>query len=80
MNDFAGSLRQGVCHRLAVILDRSQVRTGNGPRVMTSLRNLTIAILWLTGHANVAAALCYHARQSGMPRCSQQQPIMSCRG
>src|SRR5690349_10718758 len=28
--------------------DRSQVRTGNGPRVMASLRNLAIAILRLT--------------------------------
>jgi predicted transposase YbfD/YdcC len=41
--------------------DRSQVRTGNGPRVMASLRNLAIAILRLTGHASIAAALRYHA-------------------
>ena len=41
--------------------DRSQVRTGNGPRVMASLRNLAIAILPLTGHASIAAALRYHA-------------------
>jgi predicted transposase YbfD/YdcC len=47
--------------------DRSQVRTGNGPRVMASLRNLAIAILRLTGHTNVAAALRYHARQPGRP-------------
>ncbi len=54
--------------------DRSQVRTGNGPRVMASLRNLAIAILRLTGHANVAAALRYHARQPGRPL----QTIMQC--
>ena len=47
--------------------DRSQVRTGNGPRVMASLRNLAIAILRLTGHTSVAAALRYHARQPGRP-------------
>lgn len=29
--------------------DRSQILTGNGHRVMTSLRNLAITILCLTG-------------------------------
>jgi predicted transposase YbfD/YdcC len=47
--------------------DRSQVRTGNGPRIMASLRNLAIAILRLTGHTSIAAALRYHARQPGRP-------------
>jgi len=47
--------------------DRSQVRTGNGPRVMASLRNLAIAILRLTGYTSIAAALRYHARQPGRP-------------
>jgi predicted transposase YbfD/YdcC len=47
--------------------DRSQVRTGNGPRVMASLRNLAIAILRLTGHPSIATALRYHARQPGRP-------------
>ena len=42
--------------------DRSQVRTGNGPRVMASLR-LAIAILRLTVHTSIAAALRYHARR-----------------
>ena len=42
--------------------DRSQVRTGNGPRVMASLRNLAISILRLTGETNIAAALRHHAR------------------
>jgi Transposase DDE domain len=45
--------------------DRSQVRTGNGPRIMAALRNLAIAVLRLTGHASIAAALRYHARQPG---------------
>ena len=43
----------------------SQVRIGNGPRAMASLPNLAITILRLTGRANVAAALGYHARQPG---------------
>ena len=30
--------------------DRSQVRTGKGPRIMASLRDLAIAILRLAGH------------------------------
>ena len=47
--------------------DHSQVRTGNGPRVMASLRNLAIAILRLADQASIAAALRYHARQPGRP-------------
>ena len=54
--------------------DRSQVRTGNGPRAMASLRNLAIAIWRLTGHASIAAALRYHARRPGRP----VQTIMQC--
>ena len=54
--------------------DRSQIRTGNGPRVMASLRNLAIAILRLTGHASIAAALRYHARRPSRPL----QTIMKC--
>jgi hypothetical protein len=34
---------------------------------MASLRNLAIAILRLTGHTSIAAALRYHARQPGRP-------------
>jgi predicted transposase YbfD/YdcC len=41
--------------------DRSQIRTGNGPQVMASLRNLAITILRLTGETNIAAALRHHA-------------------
>ncbi len=54
--------------------DRSQVRTGNGPRVMASLHNLAIAILRLTGRASIAAALRYHARRPSRPL----QTIMKC--
>jgi predicted transposase YbfD/YdcC len=54
--------------------DRSQVRTASGPRVMASLRNLAIAILRLTGHASIAAALRHHARQPSRPL----QTIMQC--
>jgi predicted transposase YbfD/YdcC len=54
--------------------DLSQVRTGNGPRVMASLRNLAITILRLTQTANIAAALRHHARRSDrLP-----QTIMTC--
>jgi predicted transposase YbfD/YdcC len=61
--------------------DRSQVRTGNGPRVMASLRNLAIAILRLTGHPSVAAALRYHARRpAGHCRQSCDAERRLCRG
>jgi predicted transposase YbfD/YdcC len=53
--------------------DRSQVRTGNGPRVMASLRNLAITILRLTGETSIAA-LRYQARRPGRPL----QTIMNC--
>jgi predicted transposase YbfD/YdcC len=42
--------------------DLSQARTGNGPHVMASLRNLAISILRLAGHANIARALRHTAR------------------
>lgn len=41
--------------------DRSQIRTGNGPRIMASLRNLAISILRLDGATNIAQALRHHA-------------------
>lgn len=43
--------------------DRSQIRTGNAPRVMASLRSTAIGLLRLNGHTNIAAALRHHARQ-----------------
>lgn len=36
--------------------DRSQVRTGSGPRVMAGLRNAAIGILRLWGFTNIASA------------------------
>ncbi|MCP4007814.1 MAG: ISAs1 family transposase [bacterium] len=36
--------------------DRSRIRTGAGPRVMASLRNLAIAIHRLNGEKNIASA------------------------
>jgi predicted transposase YbfD/YdcC len=44
--------------------DASQVRTGNGPQVMATLRNLAIAILKLTGASNIASACRHHARDA----------------
>ena len=42
--------------------DKSQVRTGNAPRVMASLRSLAISLLRLDGHDNIAAANRHHLR------------------
>jgi hypothetical protein len=42
----------------------SQIRTESGPQVMASLRNLSIAILKMTGHASIAAACRHHARDA----------------
>jgi hypothetical protein len=44
--------------------DASQVRTGNAPRAMASLRNLAIGVLWRHGHRNIAAALRRNARDA----------------
>lgn len=41
--------------------DHSQVRTGNGPRVMASLHNLAISIVRLASASNIAQALRHHA-------------------
>ena len=54
--------------------DRSRIRTGNGPRVMASLRNLALTVLRLTGQPSIAAALRYHARRPGLPL----QMILNC--
>lgn len=37
--------------------DRSRIRTGSGPRVMATLRNLAISVHRLAGAPNIAAAL-----------------------
>lgn len=41
--------------------DRSQVRTGAGPRALATLRNLTISLLRLHRFTNIAAGLRTHA-------------------
>lgn len=52
--------------------DASQVRTGNDPGIMASLRNLAIAVLKLTATRNIAAACRHYARDAtlstGHPR------------
>ncbi len=47
--------------------DRSRIRTGHGPQVMASLRNLVISILRLAGVTNIAAALRHHSRNATRP-------------
>jgi hypothetical protein len=47
--------------------DASQVRSGSGPRVMATLRNLVMGVLCRAGPVNVAAALRRHARDPRRP-------------
>jgi predicted transposase YbfD/YdcC len=47
--------------------DASQLRTGSGPQVMATLRNLVIGVLCGAGPVNVAAALRRHARDPRRP-------------
>lgn len=47
--------------------DLSQIRTGNGPQVMATLRNLAITLHRLTGATNIAKALRHHARDTKHP-------------
>ena len=42
--------------------DRSQIRTGNAPQVMATLRSTAISLLRLAGWTNIAAGLRHHAR------------------
>jgi predicted transposase YbfD/YdcC len=44
--------------------DSSQVRTGSGPQVMATLRNLAIAILRPAAHPSIAAACRHHSRDA----------------
>ena len=41
--------------------DRSQVRSGNAPQVMATLRNTAISLLRIAGWTNIATALRHHA-------------------
>jgi len=47
--------------------DARQVRTGSGPHVMATLRNLVIGVLCRAGPVNVTAALRHHARDPRRP-------------
>ena len=47
--------------------DLSQIRTGAGPQIMASLRNLAISMHRLAGATNIAAALRHHARNATRP-------------
>jgi len=47
--------------------DRSQVRAGNAPQVMATLRNTAISLLRLTGATNIAASLRHHATRTERP-------------
>lgn len=47
--------------------DLSQIRTGAGPQVLASLRNLAIGMHRLAGTTNIAAALRHHARNANRP-------------
>lgn len=47
--------------------DASRIRTGNGPRVMATLRNTAISLLRLTGTTAIAAALRRNSRNPYRP-------------
>jgi predicted transposase YbfD/YdcC len=47
--------------------DACKVRTGAGPSVMATLRNLVIGVLCRAGPVNLAAALRHHARDPARP-------------
>ena len=47
--------------------DRHQLRTGNGPQVMATLRNTAISLLRLAGHTQIAAALRHHSYDTRRP-------------
>jgi predicted transposase YbfD/YdcC len=47
--------------------DRHQLRTGNGPQVMATLRNTAISLLRLAGHTKIATALRHHGRLTSRP-------------
>ncbi len=44
--------------------DRSQVRRGNGPQVMASMRNLAISLLRMAGTTNIASATRHLGRRT----------------
>ncbi|WJK33720.1 ISAs1 family transposase [Solwaraspora sp. WMMA2065] len=55
--------------------DASQIRTGNAPRVMATLRNVSVSLLRIHDTTNIAAALRYNARNNSRIRgCRSVQP------
>jgi len=50
------------CRDVVFDEDHSQVRTGNAPQVMATLRNTAISLLRLAGATSIAKALRHHAR------------------
>jgi predicted transposase YbfD/YdcC len=61
--------------------DRSRVRTGSGPRVMASFRNLAIAIHRLNGEKNIATATracCRDSTRSFKRLCPRTVALRSC--
>jgi predicted transposase YbfD/YdcC len=44
--------------------DASRIRTGNAPRVMATLRNVSISLLRISDTTNIAAALRHNARKN----------------
>ncbi len=58
--------------------DLSRVRTGSGPRVMASLRNLAISIHRLYGEKNIAhatRACCQKSARAFTRLCGRKQPL-----
>jgi hypothetical protein len=55
--------------------DGSQIRTGAGPHVMATLRNLVIGMLSRAGPVNLAAALRHHARDPARPLATLGIPL-----
>jgi hypothetical protein len=44
--------------------DASRIRTGNAPRVMATLRNVSVSLLRIHDTTNIAAALRHNARKN----------------
>lgn len=47
--------------------DRHQLRSGRGPQVMATLRNIAISLIRLAGHTKIASVLRHHGRDSRRP-------------
>jgi hypothetical protein len=58
------------CRDVTLGEELSRARTGGGPRMMASLRNLVLSLLRLAGHTNIAKALrrnANHPKQAAEP-------------